>query len=162
MHCLHSFLADWMKLRESTVVPHLFSLSQAARCWVSSGQHLLLTGCVAEWSWTPQRKTPSPAACVYQIRHCQKTFVFWVLPIGKQWCDRFRWTVKGLSHTYTCICLPPNPAPIQATTEHGAELPAPHCRSSLVSHFKYRSMCMSIPNSRTIPSPQPFLLATSF
>ena len=35
-----------MKLRESTVVPHLFSLSQAARCWVSSGQRLLLTGCV--------------------------------------------------------------------------------------------------------------------
>ena len=33
-----------------------------------------------------------------------------------QRCDRFRRTVKGLSHTYTCIHFPPKSPPIQAAT----------------------------------------------
>ena len=34
----------------------------------------------------------------------------------EQCCDSFRWTVKGLSHTYTCIHSSPNSPPIQAAT----------------------------------------------
>ena len=30
---------------------------------------------------------------------------------NQQCCDSFRWTAKGLSHTYTCIHSPPKPLP---------------------------------------------------
>ena len=35
--------------------------------------------------------------------------------VDQQCCDRFRWTVKGLSHSCTRIHSPPNSPPIQAT-----------------------------------------------
>ena len=44
----------------------------------------------------------------------------------------FRWTPKGLSHTYTCIHSPPNSPPIQAATQHWAEFPVLYSRSLLV------------------------------
>ena len=56
IHGLHSFLEDGLKLRKSTVVHHLFSLSEAACWWASSGQCLLLTGCVllcCSHRWAP-------------------------------------------------------------------------------------------------------------
>ena len=66
-------------------------------------------------------------------------------------CDSFRWTAKGLSHTYTCIYSPANSPPIQAATSHWAEFPALHSRSLLVIHFKhcsaicYQKRCMAGP-----------------
>ena len=38
-------------------------------------------------------------------------FVLGVQSVNKQCCDSFRWTAKGLSHTYTCIHSPPNSLP---------------------------------------------------
>ena len=35
---------------------------------------------------------------------------------NEQCCNSFRWTAKGLSHTYTCIYPPQEPPPIQAAT----------------------------------------------
>ena len=81
----------------------------------------------------------------------------WVTHIANQQCfDSFRWTVKGLSHTYMCILSPPNSPPIQAATWHWAEFPVLSRRSLLVIHFKYSSVYMLIPNSPKIPSPYPF------
>ena len=47
-------------------------------------------------------------------------------------CDNFKWTAKGLSHTYTCIHSPPNSPPIQAATKHWSELPVLYGRSLLI------------------------------
>ena len=72
-----------------------------------------------------------------------KIFIyFWLLILywsiaDEQYCDSFRWTAKGLSHTHTCIHSPPNSPPTQAATEHWAELSVPYSRSLLVIHFKY-------------------------
>ena len=47
------------------------------------------------------------------------TFNLFILCWGRtdeQYSGSFRWTVKGLSHTYTCIHSPPNSPPIQAAT----------------------------------------------
>ena len=33
-------------------------------------------------------------------------FLYWSIA-DKQCCDHFRWTAKGLNHTYTCIHSPP-------------------------------------------------------
>ena len=41
----------------------------------------------------------------------------------QQGCDSFRWTVKGLSRTYTYILSPSNSPSIQAATWHWAEFP---------------------------------------
>ena len=41
----------------------------------------------------------------------------------------FRWTGKGLSHTYTCIHFPPNSPRNQAATQYWAEFPVPYSRS---------------------------------
>ena len=39
-----------------------------------------------------------------------------------KWChDSYRWTVKGLSHTYTCIHFPPNSPPIQVAISPWAD-----------------------------------------
>ena len=59
-----------------------------------------------------------------------------VYPISKQCCDSFRWTAKGLSHTYTRIHSPPNPHPIQA------------------AHNIWNSVCVSCPvMSDSLPPP---------
>ena len=84
----------------------------------------------------------------------KKSFYF---VLGYSWLtmfDSFRWTVKGLSHTYMCIhsCL--NTPPIQAATKHWSLLHMLYSRSLLVIYLKYSSVYMSIPNSLTIPFPQ--------
>ena len=61
-------------------------------------------------------------------------------------------TAKGLSQTYTCIHSPPSSPPIQAATRQGALFHVLYTSSLLVIHIKYSSVCMSIPNSQTIPS----------
>ena len=50
--------------------------------------------------------------------------------------DSLRWTVKGLSHTYTCIHSPPNSPSIQAATWHWAS----SLMSLLATYFKYSSV----------------------
>ena len=77
---------------------------------------------------------------------------YWVIA-NEQCCDSFKWTVKWLSHTYTCIHSLPNSPPTQAATWHWAEFPVLSSRSLLVLHVEHRSVSMSIPNSLTIPSP---------
>jgi len=77
--------------------------------------------------------------------------------INKQYCDNFRWTVKGHSHLYTYIHSPPNSPSIQATTQLWAELRVLNNKSLLVIPFKHSSVymlciciCFYIPNSPTI------------
>ena len=41
-------------------------------------------------------------------------FLCW--DVADQCCEGFRWMVKGLSQTQTCIHSPPNSPPIQAAT----------------------------------------------
>ena len=36
--------------------------------------------------------------------------IYWSIANEKS-CDGFRWTAKGLSHTYACIHSPPTPLP---------------------------------------------------
>ena len=43
-------------------------------------------------------------------------FIFYWSRANWRCCDNFRWTAKGLSHTYTCIHSPPNSHPIQSAT----------------------------------------------
>ena len=74
-------------------------------------------------------------------------FCIGVQPINNVVTVNFRWTGKGLNHTYACIHSPPNSPPIQAATSHWAEFPLLHSRSVLVIHFNYSSVYMSIPNS---------------
>ena len=45
-----------------------------------------------------------------------KLFILHWSIADKQCCDGFRWTAKGLSHTYTCIHSLLNSPPIQAAT----------------------------------------------
>ena len=68
----------------------------------------------------------------------------------------FRWTAKGLSHTYTCIRSPLNSPSVQAATWHWPEVLVLYRRSLLLIHFKHSRVYMSIPNSLTIPSPHKF------
>ena len=70
-----------------------------------------------------------------------------------------------------CICLDGCPSgkhthvsilpqtPVQAAAWHRAESPVLHSRSLLVLHFKFSSVYKSIPNSLTISSHHPSLLA---
>ena len=53
----------------------------------------------------------SPMLCPISL-----TFILYWSIAGEQCCHRFRWTVKGISHTYTWIHSPPNSPPIQAAT----------------------------------------------
>ena len=46
-----------------------------------------------------------------------------------------RWTVKRLSHTYTCIHSPPNLTTIQTATQHWVEFHVLYSRSFLLLHF---------------------------
>ena len=59
-----------------------------------------------------------------------KTFILYWNIANYQWCDHFRWIVKGFSHTYTCVHSPPNSPPIQAATKHWPVFlhPLEHCR----------------------------------
>ena len=80
--------------------------------------------------------------------------LFWVFSlISKQCCDSFRWTAKGLSHTYTCVHSPPKPPPIRAATQHRAESPGLYSRTLLVTHLKRCTVYVPIPSSLTTPSP---------
>ena len=74
--------------------------------------------------------------------------------MGYSWwtiCDNFRWIAKGLSHTHTRIHSSPNSPPIQAATRHWAEFSELYSRFLLVTHFKYSSVYMTIPNSLSVP-----------
>ena len=55
-------------------------------------------------------------------------------------CDNFKWTPKGLSHTYTRIHSPPNSSPVQAATWYGEEFPELYRKSFCVIYFKYSSV----------------------
>ena len=79
-------------------------------------------------------------------------FLYWYIA-NEQCCDSYRWTVKGLSHTYTCFHSSSNSPPIQATTQHWTEFHVLYSKSLLVIHFRYGSVYMSIPNYLTVPSP---------
>ena len=72
---------------------------------------------------------------------------------NNEWCGSLRWTLKGLSHTCTCIPSPPNPPPKQAATWHWAESYVLYDRSLLIIHFKYSGVSVTIPKSLTITSP---------
>ena len=41
----------------------------------------------------------------------KKKFILYWSIANCQCCDSFRWTAKGLSHTYACIHSPPTPLP---------------------------------------------------
>ena len=82
-------------------------------------------------------------------------------------CDSFRQTVKGLSHTYTCIPSPPNSPAIQAATQHWAEFPVGGGVS--LTKVKYREQNVAhnslAPSAFTLschhhhhPSPKLFIL----
>ena len=47
---------------------------------------------------------------------------------------------------------PQTPASLQAAAERWAEFPVLYSRSLLVIHFKYSTVCMSVPNFLTVPS----------
>ena len=73
-----------------------------------------------------------------------------------QYCDSFRWTVEGLSHTYACTHALPNSSPIQPATEHWAEFRALYGRSLLVIHFKHSSVyicSLGFPGSSVVKNP---------
>ena len=63
---------------------------------------------------------------------------------------QFQVNSEGIQYVYP---FSPRLPPIQAATQHWAEFPVLYTRSSLVIHFQYGSVSMSIPNSLTIPSP---------
>ena len=52
--------------------------------------------------------------CVCVCLISQGTFIFYWDVADEQRCDRFRWTAKGLSDSYTCMHSPLNSPPIQA------------------------------------------------
>ena len=62
--------------------------------------------------------------------------LYWSID-DERYCDSFRWIIKGLSHTYTCIHSPLNSPPIQAATKHWAEFLVLYSRTLLVIYFKY-------------------------
>ena len=87
------------------------------------------------------------------LEKCQIICPFFKKPfnfvLGYSWLtmfDSFRWTVMGLSHTYTCIPSPLNTPPIQAATKHWSEFHMLYRRSLLVIYLKYSSVYMSIQN----------------
>ena len=76
-----------------------------------------------------------------------------------QCCNSCKWTRKQLSQMYiyihTRIHSHPNSPPIQAATYHWAEFPVLYSRTLSVTHFRYSTLYVSIPNSLTNPSPHP-------
>ena len=65
---------------------------------------------------------------------------------------------SGGTQPYACIHSPQMPLP--SRMPHNVEQSSMwYSRSLLVIHFKYKSVCMSIPNSLAIPSPSPCPLA---
>ena len=100
-----------------------------------------------------------PLTLIFKFCISQLTFLFCIgqFILGYRsinFCHHFRWTVKGLSHTYTCILSYPNSPPIQAATWHWAEFPLLYSRSLLVTHFKYSNVYTTFPKSLTVPFPQ--------
>ena len=73
----------------------------------------------------------------------------------QQCCDSLRWTAKGLSHTYKCI----HPFSPKLPSDLGCHITLSRVpcamQQDLVGYpyFKYGSVCMSIPNFLTVPSP---------
>ena len=65
-------------------------------------------------------------------------------------CDNFRWTAKGLSHTYTCIHSPLASLPVQAAKQCWAGFPVLYSRSLLVIHVKYTRVYKSVLSSSWI------------
>ena len=70
-----------------------------------------------------------------------------------QCCASFRWTMQGLSLTYTRIHSPPKPAPTQAGTWNWAESPVLQNRFLLVIHFKHNQCVHDIPEVLNCPFP---------
>ena len=70
-----------------------------------------------------------------------------------QCCASFRWTMQGLSLTYTRIHSPPKPAPTQAGTWNWAESPCYRIGFCWLSTLNTTSVSMTFPKSWTVPSP---------
>ena len=96
--------------------------------------------------WQQSQKESSSSHELWSTEILQSTLVlafFYLLfctgvePINKQWGHSFRWTVNGLSPTYTCIHSPQLPShpgcPITSS-----RLPALHSGILLALHFKHR------------------------
>ena len=66
---------------------------------------------------------------------------------------RFQVNSKGTRPSYMCIHSPPNSPPIQIAMKHWAEFHVLYSTSLMVIHFRYSSVCTSILNSLTSPSP---------
>ena len=79
-------------------------------------------------------------------------FFYWNVAYW-QCCDSFKWTMKGFSHTYTCIQCSSNSPPIQTSTKYWVEFHVLYSRSLWVIHLKYNSVYMLIPNLLTAPPP---------
>jgi len=59
----------------------------------------------------------SELVCVCVCLISQGTFIFYWDVADEQRCDRFRWTAKGLSDSYTCMHSPLNSPPTQAAAQ---------------------------------------------
>ena len=79
----------------------------------------------------------------------KKLFILYWHIADQQCCDGFRWTAKGLSHTYIWIHLPQTPLP--SLLWHNIEQSSLCYRSLLGIHFKYNNVYMSISNSLSLP-----------
>ena len=71
-----------------------------------------------------------------------KLFTLYWSVTDKQCCDTFRWTAKGLSHTYTCIYSAPNSPRFQAATSCWAEWSGPFLKS--LSNLLWHCFCFYV------------------
>ena len=84
--------------------------------WVSM-QSLFSTNCLIGQSFLWGGASPNDRIALFYFFNCFLKTLYFVLGYHQlTMFDSFRWTAKGLSHTYTCIHSPPSSPPIQAVT----------------------------------------------